>query len=200
MGWQGFLERAHGQRIDLVGPFFDPRRQVFEDPVVFVDRGANFRRGHEGFSVGDGDSASARLDLKLSGDKNLSDLAYVLEHLPERFSEVRLFGFLGGRRDHEVFNLGEVHHFLKRRPFPHRVLFDDKIVAHSAGSWQLELRGVFSLAVVEPAQVAIHGDVRYSLPEPQRIAPLSSLCLSNVASGTVGIHANQPFFLFTEQP
>ena len=200
MAWQSYLERAQGGSIDIVGPYFQPAQQVYEEPVVFVDRGAAYRKGREGFSVGDGDSAAETLDHRIPGDKNISDLAFVLGCLPDRFHQVRLLGFLGGRRDHELFNFGEAHHFLKGRPYPQRVLIDDKAVGHAAGSWQLELSGVFSLAVLETALVTLHGNVRYSLPQPTEIKPLSSLGLSNVASGSVGIHSNQPFFVFSEQP
>ena len=196
MSLRGYLDRFPGRRsVRLTGPFCRPGGALPE-PVVFVDRGTACRRGGEGFSVGDGDSHDGPLDQRLDPDKDYSDLAYVLEALPDRFETVLLLGFLGGRRDHELFNLGEAHRFLAARRRPGRVLFDDEIAGFSAGEWAFEQHGLFSLAAVEPVRVGLGGACRYRLEPPRTIPPLSSLGLSNRGRGRIVLRCEGPVFLF----
>jgi thiamine pyrophosphokinase len=201
MNWEGFLASIKGERIDVVGPEYAPHHIPFAEPVIFVDGGVRFRKSKEGFAVGDGDSAPdpSALNLLLPKEKDFSDLAFTLANLPETITEVRLHGFLGGRLDHQFFNIGEACAFLRQRKRPSRVFFDDKIIAHSAGSWAFDQKGLFSLAVLEAAKVLVHGDVKYPIDPASDVLPLSSLGLSNVALGRFGIHSNKPFLILCEE-
>src|SRR5687768_17140531 len=117
--------------LTIVGPLAKGTvRGSFIDPVIFVDGGARFR-GKAGFSVGDGDSGS-RLDQKLPAQKNYSDLAFVLGQIPKHFNKITLTGFSGGRKDHDVINLGEIFLFLKRRSRT-EVVIDEKLLAFPKG-------------------------------------------------------------------
>ncbi len=190
-------------RITLIGPLLSesPYRDDSKSPVIWVDGGANHRGGDGdiesiGFAVGDGDSARVELDQYLDVDKDYSDLAYVLRRLPTRFTEVRLRGFLGARRDHELFNLGEVHHFLTAAKTPTRVYFDDAgITAYSKGEWVLEAPRVFSLAVIEATTVRLLGACKFPLNTPTKIAPLTSFGLSNQGFGAITLITQGPAFI-----
>ena len=194
-----YLRRhAANSRITLVGPF--ARHEVAPpEPVVFVDRGALYRRGGDGISIGDGDSYDGDLDVLLNPDKDYSDLAYVLTRIPESFEEFHLLGFLGGRRDHELFNLGEVHRILNDRDAPGTARFDQALVGYSPGSWQFTHHGGFSVGVIEQALVTLRGDCRYRCERPTRFSPLSSLGLSNEAYGTILIETDGCVFVFLRQ-
>ena len=180
--------------LSLIGPLYQGNAH-FEDPVIFVDGGAQFRKVSEGLSVGDGDSHSEAMDEKLNPNKNYSDLAYVLSSLPAHFHEVCLYGFIGGRRDHEWANVGEVHAFLQTRYQPTKLHFESEVTGFSAGKWQLEINAPFSLLCMEVAKVKLTGDCRYPLKQATKIEPLSSHGLSNIGKGSITLETNKPVFV-----
>ncbi len=186
---------ADCQRVNLIGPFFDGEA-VTTEPIVYVDSGSEFRGPNQGFSVGDGDSSSQPLDEKLIAEKDYSDLAYVFNSIPEHFSDIHLNGFLGGRRDHEIINVGEAHHFLKARTQPTTLNFNHKIRAFSAGKWQITIQGTFSCIVIEPCQVVLNGACKYQSHDGKVWLPLNSFGLSNEGSGPISIKNSGPLFIF----
>ena len=197
---QRYLEHhADASRVQLVGPLAVPGT-VLTEPVIFVDGGARLRAAGEGIAVGDGDSFDGYLDHRLDPEKDFSDLAFVLRHLGPRFTELDLFGFLGGRRDHELLNLGEVFRFLDRRKVPARARFDRRVEAFGAGRWRFESHGTFSLVLFAPCRVTLGGDCRYPITPDVSVAPLSSFGLSNVGHGRVELEADGPVFVFHEEP
>ena len=204
MSLDDYLRRfVDTRRVTLVGPLLaePPHRDNLEEPLIWVDGGANHRRATadratSGFAVGDGDSSQGELDQYLDANKDYSDLAFVLRRLPERFVEVILLGFLGARRDHELFNLGEVHRFLSAAKTPTQVRFDQSINAYSRGKWTFEAHSVFSLAVLEPTTVKLLGDCRFQITAPVRLAPLVSLGLSNRGFGAITLTTRGPAFIF----
>ncbi len=185
------------QTLTLAGPFCDPLTS-FREPVIFVDGGARCRKSGQGIAVGDGDSFDGELDVLLDRDKDFSDLAFVLANIPQGFSDIRLLGFLGGRRDHEVFNFGEVHRFLATAA-PARALFDDEVAAYSAGCWSFCRHGGFSLGALQESRVRMQGDCLYPCSEPTLFKPLISLGLSNIGSGTIQLECSHPVFVFFEE-
>ena len=185
--------------ITLVGPFYNSEETLVE-PVIYVDGGTAFRDTIRGVSLGDGDSFPGELDVKLNPDKDFSDLAVALANVPQHFTELKLYGFLGGRRDHELFNFGEAHHFLKSRNHPTRLQFDDHVMVYSSGSWNFSRHGSFSLAVLEQAKIKITGDCLYQCAEPREFQPLSSLGLSNAGNGAMLLECDQPTFVIFEEP
>lgn len=186
----------NSRQITLVGPLYEIHDHVqVEEPVIFVDGGARLRQSAEGIVVGDGDSFGGTMDVLLKADKCFSDLAFALAHIPHTFCQVKLIGFLGGRRDHELFNIGESHHFLRTRKLPTTIDFDHEIIGYSCGHWQFERMGGFSVVVVEETQLIITGDCRYTCPQPTRFIPLSSFGLSNVGTGTITIKCDGPVFI-----
>jgi thiamine pyrophosphokinase len=196
MSIQAYLDGFRdSKRISVVGPFADITVALVE-PIIYVDGGAHFRRSTEGIAVGDGDSYDGKLDVSLNPAKDYSDLAYALAAIPENIIELQLLGFLGGRRDHELFNLGEVHHYLKSRTAPARASFDDQVIGFSQGTWEFSHQGCFSVAVIEEALVTIRGDCLYPCNQPTLFPPLNSLGLSNEAKGTILIESTGTVFVF----
>ncbi len=185
-------------RITVVGPMeCDPALTLLNrrQPCIFVDGGSRHRKGHWGLCVGDGDSADVAMNVKLPADKDVSDLAYVLTNLPCHLTKIDLVGFLGGRRDHEMINFGEVQRFLKSRSSATKVVFDHAISAYSQGRWEFYGDGLFSVLVIEPCQLTLSGAVKYPVISPLVFAPLSSLGLSNEGFGKVFLHCDAPVFV-----
>lgn len=182
-------------QIHLIGPLFSGL-SLPKEPTIFVDGGTRFRKDKRGFSVGDGDSSAGDLDELISKEKDFSDLTYVLNHLGHRFNQIYLFGFLGGRKDHELINFAEIHQFLLPQEQKVKVLFDEQVIALSKGAWEIEIHGVFSTFLFEKTQVTLSGNCRYTASDTHSVRYLSSHGLSNEGSGLVKIKTNGPVFLF----
>jgi len=196
--WQIFLSHLASsfKEVTLVGPFAAAREE-WPVPSIFVDRGSLHKTDDPlHFSIGDGDSAPLALDYTLPRDKDLSDLAFVLSHLPQNISRVSMVGFLGGRRDHELINLGEVHRFLSNRTSAAECDLDWSVCAFSAGQWYLDFKGIFSLVCFESCMVELIGSCQFQLLEPTKIEAVSSHGLSNQAHGALSLKCSRPVFIF----
>ena len=188
------------KNITLIGPRYEGpvRSESFVEPVLFVDGGTHFRQGKEGYSLGDGDSYQGLLDTTLAQQKDFSDLAFALHSLSPNFTSLALLGFLGGRRDHELFNFGEVHHFVRQRSPGTKVRFDQEVMVFSAGEWTFPLHGLFSLATLETTSFSMFGECEYPVLQATELKPLGSLGLSNFGQGLVTIRCSGPMLLFTK--
>lgn len=194
MTLEQYLQRHPHQILTLVGPLLKKPQSFTRDPVVFIDGGTQFRTESFGFSVGDGDSFNKPLDETLPANKDFSDLAYVLKHV-DQYRKIDAFGFWGERKDHELANLGEFQQFLKRQKRA-EVHLPPFAKGYSAGSWSLLLNGLFSLLVLENAEIQMSGDLQYPILEKKQVTTLSSLGISNEAHGSIQIESSMPFFLF----
>jgi thiamine pyrophosphokinase len=220
MTWADFLKNIADQdQVSLVGPLLNRAHHPVM-PTIYVDGGSNFRKdggwgtqepAADAFflvSVGDGDSASGKLDEVLPAHKNYSDLAFVLRSLPESVVRVEMLGFLGGRRDHELANLGELHQFLRSRHMKTTVHVHgsgrggggggggESIVAFSHGKLNFEICGLFSVMVFEAEAVRISGACEYKLAGDVVLPVASSVGLSNVGNGIVTVETVKPCFVF----
>lgn len=188
-----YLERFSAPLLDIVGPF-NAREGRFSEPCVFVDGGCRYRHDHEGISVGDGDSFPGALDIRLNPDKDLSDLAFVLNAIPKTYQTLKLHGFLGGRRDHELINFGEVICLLQR--LPHLIAwFDESVAIFGCGRHTFHRHGVFSLFCFENVTLHLTGACTYPLPPASLLPAHSSLGLSNVGSGEITLQTSGPILL-----
>jgi thiamine pyrophosphokinase len=129
---------------------------LLSHPVLGVDGGAHFTSKLD-LWVGDADSFSERPQTQhthiLPVDKDASDLNFALQLFsaakPYKF---HFWGFLGGRKDHELFNLGEALSFLDKHPESQVLLYDThgKLSFHliGAGDWKFTHHGTFSLGSI----------------------------------------------------
>lgn len=192
---------AHYQKdqiISLVGPMCSSAIDVeaVNEPVIYVDGGAQYRRSTKGLVVGDGDSTTTEMDIKLNPEKDLSDLAYVLSEIPLCYGKIDLIGFLGGRMDHSLFNFGEVNQFLLERNGRGMARFEGFVTAYSAGKWAFDHHGLFSLCVFSQGTIRLTGECRYQCDPAVSFQSVTSLGLSNAASGTIHIENDAPVFVF----
>lgn len=136
------------------------------------------------------------MDEPLHPHKDYSDLAYVLAGLPQHFKSLNLYGFLGGRRDHELLNIGEACAYLKHQLLNASVRFDDKLHCFGKGEWQVEINQTFSLMCLQPAKVQLIGECKYPIKEQTELSPLSSLGLSNEGIGVIQLRCDGPILLY----
>ena len=188
---------AHGHEthLTLVGPLVDAERR-FNEPVIFVDGGAKCRRGNEGITVGDGDSSARHMDEKLNPDKDLSDLAHTLDAIEDYFDELHTYGFLGGRKDHELINLAEIQSLLRKRTDPLKVKCNEEIVAVSKGEWTFTIEGIFSLFLFEAGNLTLTGACKYPIGGKNPLHSLTSHGLSNEGNGEIVLICSGPVFIF----
>lgn len=187
----------------ILGPM-GPRLTLNGEAILAVDGGIQHTKKAD-FWVGDGDSSpSLTLPLHrhhLSREKDFSDFKAALDLIPQA-KTIYLWGFLGGRRDHELAVFGECADFLKHHLQCRIYLYEEgKLVgmALPPGSGDIQYTGGFSLFVMEKARVRLVGDVLYQLPQPSLLSPFSSHGLSNRASGSLRYESEAPlFFIFGE--
>jgi thiamine pyrophosphokinase len=213
--WAEFLNSLHEyDHLAIVGPLFR-RAHIPVMPTVYVDGGSDFRADGGWaaqkpapassipvISIGDGDSASGKLDEVLPAHKDYSDLAFVLRSLPAHIRHIDMFGFIGERRDHELANLGEVHRFLSAHAgfaMVHIHSVSQTILAFCRGRIDITINGIFSVMVFEPTIVKISGACDYPLAGDVVLPIASSLGLSNVGRGEVHIESEKPCFIFAEK-
>ena len=191
---EGFF-RAPFPELDLVGPLLG-RPHPQERPTIYVDGGSRWRpvsavaAAAPAIAIGDGDSGSGALDVRLPAEKNFSDLAFALSAVPAFVSRLRLFGFVGGRADHDFANRLEILRFLGARESFTRADLGESAVAFARGSVELTREGLFSVFSLDEGHVRIAGACRYPLDGPLKAS--SSHGLSNEASGIVSIAARHP--------
>ena len=151
-------------------------------------------------TLGDGDSLKSpvKLDHPFSSDKNESDLSLALKLLPPDLISVELWGFWGGRDDHQWVNLGEVFHWMNHTAIVtiHR---PDKapLRLFPAGTHEITSTHTFTLLSLEDAHFSIQGKCRWPLPRT-KVQKLSSHLLSNQGQGEMTIECDHKFFCFEE--
>jgi thiamine pyrophosphokinase len=193
--------------IGPMGPKLAPELEAL--PILAVDGGAAFCSRIDVWT-GDHDSLRTPLicdyKLSLNSQKDHSDLASAFNILAQTSSKVfHLWGFLGGRLDHELFNLGEAMRFLNKRPDNKLFFYNHQekvsLQLFAAGTQELHIEGVFSLGTISPVQVSLTGNCKYKIPVLTEIDSLSSFGLSNFGQGKIRLENTSPVFIvFPEVP
>jgi thiamine pyrophosphokinase len=185
-----------------MGPLMPDHLKAYS--TIAVDGGANFIDSSD-IWVGDADSVKTEIKathvFRLSVEKDQSDLAMALSLFQEQFHyKFHFWGFLGGRKDHELFNLGEALRFLEAHQ-ECQILFyreDGKLAFHLLGSgkWKFTHIGLFSLGTLKKTSVKLKGECHYPIPKSKIITPLSSFGLSNVGQGDLELQNDGPVFVY----
>ncbi len=197
-------------KITFVGPLLDEAPQRVQGAVMLVDGGARWQASlpdaFDGptLSVGDGDSCpGGALDAPLPSCKDYSDLGFALAVLSGTdVARLDLLGFLGGRRDHEWINIGELVRFAQSQAQVQIDLYAaandpaPAITVLSAGAHSLKHTGTFTLAHLTDAATALRGAVDYPLGAGSSVPAHSSVGLSNRADGRFQLHSDQVSVLF----
>lgn len=185
-----------------MGPILEPK--YLEYPTMAVDGGAHFIQKSDVW-VGDSDSFSGEVVathvFHYPPEKDRSDLHLALSLLdPRRSQKLHLWGFLGGRQDHELFNLGEAHGFLESASKCELIFYDStgRVVFWflGAGFWKFSFHGAFSLGTLKTTSLSLEGRCKYQIRNSTPFNPLSSLGLSNQGSGEMMLTTEAPVFLY----
>ena len=176
-------------------------------PIMGIDGGAKYCP-HLDVWLGDGDSLTgpveARHFFRFPPQKDHSDLSMALGFLTESCHyRLHLWGFLGGRKDHELFNLGETLTFLETHPQSEAFFYDHagKVSFHllARGNWKIHHNGSFSIGTHRQTRLTINGQCAYPLHQPRILAPLSSLGLSNEGHGDIFLENEGPVFVYFQE-
>lgn len=189
----------------FVGPMGPSIPSIFQDrPVICVDGGAHFSEKID-IWVGDADSFEKKVEcdhlFKFPKEKDKSDLALAFELFSQSHHfKFHLWGFLGGRKDHELFNLGESLSFLESHHQSEILFYDEtgKISYQLLGSgqWRLLHSGPFSLGTHKKISLELTGSCLYRMERKNILNPLSSFGLSNHADGEMILNNDGPIFLY----
>lgn len=189
----------------FVGPMGPSLPETLRNfPVMAIDGGARYT-SHIDVWIGDADSHQELVHsphvFKLPVEKDMSDLAAALGLFQEpRHYKFHLWGLLGGRRDHELFNLGETFSFLDRNPECQAMFYDEKgkltYYMVGAGHWKFTHVGVFSLGTLKKTDVRLTGNCKYQMTKTETLKPLSSFGLSNEGKGEMLLETEGPVFIY----
>lgn len=196
------IDQSHSQLV-IVGPILNQKVEI-KLPQIAVDRGLQFAV-EPILWVGDGDSSTPSQSIPqfFKEDQNVTDLHFCLHNIRNwKWFELHLFGFLGGRKDHELANLGEVYHAFKNRKLSRSAIFYDQDVPrvhlYQSGRHEFSSHDLFSVLVFEESQVTIEGSCEYQC-ENIVLKPFSGKGVSNVGHGMIQIQSSQPFLIFFEK-
>jgi thiamine pyrophosphokinase len=188
----------------ILGPMGPEVPLIFQGhPILCVDGGANYSPRMDVW-VGDADSyhqeVVSDLMFKHPTEKDKSDLALALEVFQETHHyKLHLWGFLGGRKDHELFNLGECLTFLEKHHQSQILFYNEygKLAYYmmSAGQWTFTHVGLFSLGTIKTTSLRLYGKCRYQMKKKEVLQPLSSLGLSNQGEGDIHLETDGPVFI-----
>lgn len=186
---------------NIVGPV-SPCSPSNTFPTLAVDGGARFVPNFD-LWIGDNDSYLEKIDSAnafiFPSDKDQSDLCLALSLFKTNAYTLHLYGFLGGRRDHELFNFGEIFSHLLTMANSKVLLYDGKalqFILHGAGTHEFNHQGLISIGTLFPQKLLLKGQLSYT--GESEFGALSSLGLSNKASGTFNISASKPFFIYLD--
>lgn len=200
---QQYLNKTEWTLIGPMGPLVPSHLKAY--PLLAIDGGAKYLERID-IWVGDGDSHKEVLThcehiFKYPPEKDMSDLALALSAFSTQLSyKLHFWGLLGGRRDHELFNLGEALSFLESHTESEILFYNQtgevSFQLFSQGDWSFDHHGSFSLGSLKDVQVTLTGACSYPIPTPRIIHPLSSLGLSNQALGKVSLIIKGPIFIY----
>lgn len=195
------------REIFLIGPLpFEHKFSHSPDAIIYVDGGIDrFPTLSKVFcnvpsiSLGDGDSiqGSQKLEYLFPQDKAESDLKICLSSLPENITHLELFGFEGGRNDHFLCNLGEIHQFLNTANRDMTIIIHGKSQDIKASNKELihfQCHSVFSLLSLSQNSLDISGECEYT-GNKILLTPFSSRGLSNIGYGEITISSKKPLFI-----
>jgi thiamine pyrophosphokinase len=195
------------QRIFLIGPLdIDQKFKLAPDGIIFIDGGLkHFNALQELFcniprtSIGDGDSTqdTKQIDHLFTKNKDLSDLKLSLDSLPENITHLELYGLEGGRNDHFLCNLGEIHNFLESNKRNIQIGLYGKtqnIIATNERKFTFQCQTTFSLLSLSDNSLDIEGDCEYT-GKSILLRPFSSKGLSNKGRGEIIISSIKPIFI-----
>ncbi len=188
----------------LVGPMGPELPGHFHQfPIMAVDGGINWTAKFQVW-IGDSDSSNqipkGPLVIQLPSEKDASDFSCALKFLSAHEGyTIHLWGFSGGRKDHELFVWGEALAFLDDHLESKFILYDNKgkVETHFMGSghWRFHHQGSFSLGSLRRTRIRLTGGVKYPIKNESWLPALSSWGLSNEGTGEITLENEGSVFI-----
>lgn len=179
-------------------------KKIPKADLIYIDGGLKHQHAFKKVSFityGDGDSAKMGMDFK-KPNQNLSDLAFFLKEALKKknikkYDQYLFLGFLGGRLDHELINLGEIARFMQHFTSNDQiaVFLEDKIEFFPSGISEFHIHGSFSLVSFEDCELKISGQCLYK-SQNIKLPYMSSRGLSNEGFGLIKIQNSAPIAVF----
>lgn len=152
--------------------------------------------------AGDGDSGArpAHIPAFIKPTQDETDLRFCLSGIDAwQWTQLHLYGFLGGRRDHELANFGEIHAAMRTRAACATACFYDahgapSVLFFNTGRHEVQIKSRFSLFSLSPAIVSLSGACAYPARD-LHLPPLSGHGISNGGQGMVEITADAPVLI-----
>ncbi|MGZ3789753.1 MAG: hypothetical protein ACXVLQ_14585 [Bacteriovorax sp.] len=214
---KSLISSLHGHsRLLILGPLDIEARliksalkKVNPTLIVYIDGGLKHEdkvppsRHYSAISVGDGDSLESKTELNviLPREKEVSDLAFVINALLKsriNWTKISFLGFSSfskeERFDHFIFNLGEIDRLIQKIPIA--VDIDQRISILPPGKSVFSYYGTFSIISLRSNEIKIGGNAHYLLKKWTKLPALTSLGLSNEARGKVVIHHKKNLILY----
>jgi thiamine pyrophosphokinase len=149
--------------------------------------------------IGDGDSSLKKPGILLNEEKDYSDFAAALLHIPSNANHIHAHGLLGGRDDHQLGTLLESVQFLSDKENIEFTFYDksnsQKIKVISRGCYEIKYKGIFSTFTFTHQLISIEGDIKYSVNNIA-LKPLSTHGLSNQSKGSFKITTQESLVIF----
>ena len=184
----------------LVGPCPFKKDDIYQNlikklPILAIDSCVEHLEDRNlALTIGDGDSTEIEMDIKYNPIKDESDLTLGLNLLGTSPKDIKLYGFLGNRKDHELINIGEVCRYVEKSNSTAH--FENLITILPKGTHSVFLNGVFSLLSISENEISLTGKCEYQLKDVQKIWPLSSRGLSNIGSGNCHITCSKAVIIY----
>jgi thiamine pyrophosphokinase len=191
-------------QINLIGPL-SIQHDIIDTHLfsILIDGGVKHNLILENsVSIGDSDSSEGiSHTFQLNPEKNRSDLAHALDLIPKQTKHVNCHGLFGGRLDHQLFILGDIHHFQMDFPASFHIFSSEKIKMYllPAGDWSLEINSEFSILNLFEQEISLHGAVKYPIQAKNNILPMTSQLLSNVGTGFIEIKNEKPLTIYINE-
>lgn len=194
---------AKTQAVIIVGPKKDKLKAISKKdiPVIFVDGGIqfkNFFQSNESISIGDGDSTSKKMDVKLNPKKDISDFKAALNLLPKNIKYILLRGLFPKLSSEKYFdyllaNLGEAYQIAIRNQA--YIELNENSYILPKGTHSLMINHEFSIFSLVEQKISIKGNCVYRLEKKTKISFLSSIGLSNIGFGLINIQNELPLII-----
>lgn len=188
--------------VNIVGPMKADLKNADEKlPTYFVDGGMKHfePRFKRAFSIGDNDSFEGKMEEVLPQNKDRGDLFFAVQKAQDSGAkQAFLYGFVGGRMDHQILLLGDLLELAgKRTRFD---IFEEEELRMSvlpSGNHCFDFTGPFSVFSAREQKLLYQGSCQYPNHKeyPQLIGAFTTHGLSNYSDASFSITSQAPFCL-----
>lgn len=190
--------------VNIIGPL-SPELGAIDPEVftIFVDGGLDHASAafKNAVSIGDGDSTGKPMDIVLSRDKDRGDLHFaIMESLKRGANKAKLYGFIGGRLDHQILLLGDLLALSQEEHLCFEIYEKERLRMEilPSGEHEFDYKGAFSVFTHTEQKILYQGDCKYPIKKeyPQLLKPFSTKGISNYSSSKFALKSEGSLCVF----